>query len=126
MQEDAKVLLEKVLNAKDTLKAQQPVEEVKDKESIDPVEASAYFIHLAHQDFKRLAYGLANTKKRALARVLEAVLFEPLEKIELFGKVEEDLFALCQEILYNKGNVLQYAFKRIDKKQGEMNESEQN
>jgi len=54
--------------------------------------------------------------------VLEAVLFEPLEKVELLGKHEQELFAICQEVMYNKGKVLQYAFNRMETlKKGETN-----
>jgi hypothetical protein len=90
-------------------------------ESTDPTEESAFFVNQAHNQFKTLAYGLANKKKRALARVLEAVLFEPLEKVELVGEPEKELFAICQQIMYHKGVVLRYAFERMEKiKKGEV------
>jgi hypothetical protein len=96
------------------------------KGDVDPVESSAFFIHQAHQQFKSLAYGLANRKKRAIARVLEAVLFEPLEKVELTGKDEQQLFEICQQVMYNKGIVLKYSFERASKKvKGELNEQEE-
>ena len=94
---------------------------------IDPTENAAYFINAAHKEFKKLAYALADRKKHSVSRVLEAVLFEPLEKVELLGKQEQELFAICQQVMYNKGIVLEYAFKRMEElKKGELNESKEN
>jgi hypothetical protein len=101
-----------------------PVEETKTE--LDQDEVSAIFINQSHKQFKQLAYGLADRKKRAVARVLEAVLFEPLEKVDLIGQSEEELFELCQKIMYHKGTVLKYAFERMEKiKKGELNEQEE-
>lgn len=97
-----------------------------DEQELDSEEASAYFIHVAHEQFRDLAYKLANRKKRSLARVLEAVLFEPLEKIELSGPAEKELFELCQQIMYNKGVVLNYSFKRFQDKVKTEKEGEEN
>jgi hypothetical protein len=83
---------------------------------LDPDEAAAFFVHEAHTQFRKLGYALAERKKRSLVRVLEAVIFEPLEKVELFGEQEQQLFALCQQIMYNKGVVLQFAMKRFEEK----------
>lgn len=90
----------------------------------DPVEDSAFFINQAHTNFKQLSYGLADRKKRSVARVLEAVLFEPLEQVELFGKEEKQLFDICQQIMYHKGTVLKYAYEKAAEKvkKGEVNE----
>jgi hypothetical protein len=100
-------------------------EEVKE-EQLDPVEASAYFIHEAHKEFRRLSFSLANKKKHSVSRVLEAVLFEPLEGIELLGKGEQELFDICQEIMYHKGVVLKYAADRAaNKLKGESSEQKE-
>jgi hypothetical protein len=110
-----------VLEAKDQLKAQG---EAQPEEKIDPTEEAAYFINEAHKAFKKLSYALADRKRHSMSRVLEAVLFEPLEEVELFGKEEKEMLDLCNQILYNKGVVLRYAYERIEsKKQGENNES---
>jgi len=104
-----------------------PAEEVdKKEETIDPIEEAAFFINMAHKQFRKLAFALADRKRHSVSRVLEAVLFEPLEQVKLQGKHEEELFAICQQIMYNKGKVLQYAFKQIDDKQlqGDTNEQE--
>lgn len=103
--------------------APAPVEAVETKEPVlDEVEQAAMFINQSHQSFRKLVYALAKRKKLAPVRVLEAVLFEPLEKIELVGKEEEQLFDLCQAVMYHKGKVLNYVFERAGeklKKQGE-------
>ena len=100
-----------------------PVEEAKVAEPVlDEVEQSAMFISQSHKTFRKLVYALAKRKKLAPVRVLEAVLFEPLEQIKLSGKEEEQLFDLCQAVMYHKGKVLNYAFERAGeklKKQGE-------
>lgn len=97
-----------------------------ENKQLDEHEEAAYFINTAHKEFKRLAFALADRKKHSVSRVLEAVLFEPLEKTDLFGKDEQELFAICQQIMYNKGKVMEYAFERMkQKKQGELNESEE-
>jgi len=89
------------------------------QKKVDETEEAAFFINQAHKEFRNLAYGVAR-KKNSVARVLEAVLFEPLEEVKLQGKAEEQLFAFCQEIMQNKGKVLRYAFERAEKiKKGE-------
>jgi hypothetical protein len=115
-----KTLPEEVLAAKSQLATQEHPETKK----ADPTEESAYFINEAHKVFKKLAYALADRKKHSVSRVLEAVLFEPLEEVELFGKEEKEMLELCKQIMYNKGIVLEYAYNRIESnKQGEKNES---
>lgn len=100
--------------------------EENDTNKLDQDEISAVFVNQAHKEFKQLAYGLADRKKRAVARVLEAVLFEPLEAVELIGQPEKELFELCQKVMYHKGVVLNYAFKRMEElKKGELNEQEE-
>jgi hypothetical protein len=114
----------KVLEAKEQLVKQQDNPETSINEPIDEHEDAAYFINQAHSEFKKLAYALADRKKHSVSRVLEAVLFEPLERVSLFGKHEQELFAICQQIMYNKGKVLEYAFNKHMEtiKKGETNE----
>ena len=92
---------------------------------LDEVEQSALFINQAAKKFRSIGYNLAQRKKRAAIRVLEAVLFEPLEEVKLSGKEEQELFDLCQAVMYHKGKVLNYAFERAGeklKKEGDTNE----
>lgn len=92
----------------------------------DESEKSAIFINRAHKDFRRMVFAIADRKKHSVSRVLEAVLFEPLEEVELLGKQEEQLFDLCQQVMYHKGVVFKYVDEKIQKdKQGEtVNEQE--
>ena len=78
----------------------------------DMYEKSAEQIHALYAIFRKMGYALSQRKKRAAVRVLEAVLFEPLEKVKLEGKAEEELFALCHQIMYHKNKVTEYAIKR--------------
>lgn len=95
------------------------VDETKNPE-FDTDEMAAIFINQAHKQFKKLGYEIANRKKRSVVRVLEAVLFEPLEQVELLGKEEKQLFDLCQKVMYHKGILLKYAHEKFNKtKQGE-------
>lgn len=93
----------------------------------DQDENAAIFINQAHKQFKKIGYEVANRKKRSVVRVLEAVLFEPFEEVELLGKEEQQLFDLCQKVMYHKGILLKYAHERFNKiKQGEeLNEREE-
>lgn len=86
------------------------------KQNLDQDEQSAIFINQAHKQFRKLCYELANRKKRSIPRVLEAVLFEPLEEVKLNGKEEEQLLDLCLKIMYHKTIIFEYAQKQIDKK----------
>jgi hypothetical protein len=89
-------------------------------ESSDETEQAALFINSAHKEFRRLTFALADRKKHSVSRVLEAVLFEPLEQVELLGKQEQQLFDICQQVMYNKGKVMRYAYDRMEQiKQGE-------
>lgn len=94
------------------------------EKELDETEKAALFINQAHKKFRGLAYGLAR-KKNAVARVLEAVLFEPLEEVKLIGKQEEQLFEICRHVLHSKGIVMKYAFEKAEarhiKKEGENN-----
>lgn len=107
------------------LKAPVEVPKTAEEQLTDKYEDSAFFIHQSRENFRKLVYKLADRKKRAVVRVLEAVLFEPLESIELTGKEENELFDICQAVMYHKGIVLEYAMKRFElKKQGEVKDGE--
>lgn len=112
--------LDVALAAKEDLKLNETTEEFKP----DEVEQAAIFLNQSHKRFKQLVYNLSERKKRAAPRVLEAVLFEPLEKVELIGKEEQELFDLCLKIMYSKGRVMQFAFEEMEKKKGETNDNE--
>lgn len=112
--ENAKKLLDKRISPEDTTVSQQDTNP--EEKPLTEDEASAYFVHQAHQDFKRLAYQLAERMKRAPARVLEAVLFEPLEEVELISKAESELFDLAQQVMYHKGIILRKATELADEK----------
>lgn len=107
--------------------SEKTTQEKQTNPEFDQDEMSAIFINQAHKQFKKIGYEVANRKKRAAVRVLEAVLFEPLEKVELLGIEEKQLFDLCQKVMYHKGILLKYAHERINKiKQGEeLNEHEE-
>ena len=92
-----------------------------DKADYDRVEESAQFIHLLYTRFRKMGYALSNRKKRALARVLEAVLFEPLHEIKLDGKAEKDLFDICQQVLYHKDVLKSYAIEQKIKEEENKN-----
>jgi hypothetical protein len=97
-----------------------------EQNQIDKYEQSARFIKTLHAKFRGLGYDLAQRKKRAPIRVLEAILFEPLEEIELNGKIEKDLFAICQQIMYHKNKIVEYAIQRKQEAEKEQeNESKE-
>lgn len=103
--------------------AEEPVvEKQEEKSQIDEYEQSAIFIKHYAKMFKKMGYDLANRKKRSPIRVLEALLFNPLEDVKLYGKAENDLLQLSSQILYHKGKLMEYAEKRKLEKQGETNE----
>ena len=79
---------------------------------VDIYEDSARFIKLLHGQFRQMGYKLSERKKKAPVRVLEAVLFEPLEKVQLVGKEEKELFAICNQIMYHKNKIAEFAVKR--------------
>lgn len=107
------------------------VEEIQEKSTeqkeLDEYEQSAQMFHILHSQFRRMSYALANRKKRAVARVLEAAMFEPLEKVELLGKEEQELFAITQQIMYHKNKIAEYVVKRKleEEKQEESKKEEQ-
>ena len=105
----------------------QSTEEVKKDETneLDEYEQSAAFIHHYHKVFKRIGYNLAERKKKAPIRVLEALLFNPLHDTTLLGKAEQDLLKLSSQVLYHKGKLMEYAELRKrnrEQTQGETNE----
>lgn len=118
--------METVLKAKEDMNntiLEAPVEAQDDDKTVvlDKDEEAAYFLHLAHKEFRLRV--LAGRKKQTVSRILEAVLFEPFEKVQLFGKEEEDLFALCNKVMYAKDVVFKYAQKRAEElKKGETSE----
>jgi len=101
---------------------EEPKEEVKGTKE-DKIEESARYIHILHGQFRQHVYKVANRKKRAPVRVLEALLFQGLHDTELIGKEEKELLALCSDILYHKSILSEYAYERLTKKEKE-NEDE--
>lgn len=85
------------------------------KEELTEEDKAAMFLYQASRDFKNIVSSLANRKKKSVGRVLEAVLFEPLERVDLLGKDEKELFAICQQIMYNKGKILKYTMDQMEK-----------
>lgn len=97
-------------------------EELVEAEAIlenDEVELSAKTIHILFQHFRKVGYKLADRKKKAPIRVLEALLFDGLEDVELVGKEELNLLDIAKQIMYHKGVLIEYALTR---KQGEDSE----
>jgi hypothetical protein len=114
-------ILKIALEAKEQM-VNEKVPEVQ-PEPLDEDEQAAMFLNSAHKDFRRVAFALADRKKHSVSRVLEAVLFEPLEEVKLQGKAEKELFDLCKKIMYAKGKVLTYAYNRIqESKKEQVNE----
>ena len=95
-------------------------EKLKEVELDQYEEAGAEF-RLLYENFLRLGYALAQRKKRAPMRILAKVLFEPLEDIKLYGKTEQEFYALCTKVLYNKNKLAEYAIKRHE---GNLKETE--
>ena len=91
----------------------------------DKYEQSARYFKALHTQFRKLGYQLAQRKKKSPIRVLEAVLFEPLESVELIGKEEQELLAICHQVMYHKNRIVEYAIKERENKpstKGENNE----
>ena len=91
-----------------------------EKMEADQYEESAKFFHLSHRQFRQLGYRLADRKKRALVRVLEAVLFEPLEDVETLGKEEKEMVDFCRRVLYHKNKIIEFAHKRKEEAEKEL------
>lgn len=96
------------------------------KKELDKYEESAAMFHHLSQIFRKKVYELANRKKRAPVRVLEAMLFQPIEEVTLNGKEENNLLDLCSQIIYHKSMLMEYVNvrkeERENNKEGELNE----
>lgn len=79
------------------------------KPELDEYEQSAAMFNMLSKRFRGMCYDLTTRKKRAVSRVLEALLFEPLEEIELSGKEEKELLDLSRQIIYHKMKIHEYA-----------------
>lgn len=78
----------------------------------DKYEESALIFNALHGQFRQIGYQLAKRKKKAPIRVLEAILFMPLEEVSLVGAEEKELFDLCHKIMYHKNKITEYAITR--------------
>lgn len=87
-------------------------EESREKAVQDQYEESALIFNALHSQFRQIGYQLAKRKKKAPIRVLEAMLFMPLEEVQLVGAEEKELFDLCHKIMYHKNKITEYAIKR--------------
>lgn len=92
------------------LDAQQEVKP--EKTELDEFEQSAAMFHLLAKRFRQIGYRLAERKKKAPIRVLEALLFAPLEDVKVLGAEEEKLIDLCNQILYHKMKINEYALNK--------------
>ena len=79
------------------------------KEDFDEYEQSAIMFNNYSKVFRKQLYKLASRKKKAASRVLEAMLFSPLEEVELQGKEEQELLDLCSRIVYHKMKIIEFA-----------------
>lgn len=89
---------------------------------LDVHEKSAVMFNALSKQFRRVGYELANRKKRAMVRVVEAFLFEPLEQVKLEGKVEQDLLDLMRQIMYHKLVINDYFETQMKDKETKENE----
>lgn len=62
--------------------------------------------------FKNLGNKLADRKKKAPLRILEAILFESEETEKTFGKQERDLLDICRKIMYHRQIVEIFLMKK--------------
>lgn len=97
----------------DLLVNKEDIEEQKTPELDEFEQAGVMFNHLS-KVFRKKGYALAGRKKRAFVRILESLLFEPLEEVKLEGKEEEELLDLCNEILYHKLKIKEYALMQTE------------
>lgn len=97
------------------------------EEKLDEFENAALMFNVLSQQFRQNGYKLAQRKKRSAVRVLEALLFSPLEEVELIGKEETDLLQLCHQIMYYKMKINEYAIMRSEarEKENQSNESKE-
>lgn len=94
------------------------------KPELDEYEQSAVMFKHLSSVFRKQVYALASRKKRAPVRVLEAIIFQPLEPVELVGKEEKNLLDLCSNIIYHKSKLIEYA--QLKKEQKNNNEGDNN
>ena len=101
----------------------QEVEQAVDEMmSVDEIKASAGTLQILFQSFRKLGYKLADRKKKAPIRVLEALLFDGLEDVELTGKEEENLLDISRQIMHHKEILLMAAIQIKQQKEEEKNE----
>lgn len=98
----------------------EETETKKQEAQVDEYEQSAQMFHILHSQFRKMGYSLANRKKRAAIRVLEAVLFRPLEDVKVVGKEEQELVDIALQVMYHKNKIAEYAVKQ------KMNKEENN
>lgn len=99
------------------------VEQTPEEAPLDEYEQSAVMFHSLSKHFRKMVYDLANRKKRAVPRVLEAFLFDPLEVVKLEGQAEENLLGLVRQIMYHKMKISEYAAIKQEEKEKAKNES---
>lgn len=99
-------------------------ENVPEKTELDEYEQSAVMFHMLSKQFRQIGYRLAERKKKAPIRVLEVLLFAPLEDVKVLGAEEEKLVDLCNQILYHKMKINEYALNRsMKQKENDKNET---
>lgn len=114
------------------------VEEKKEELELSEVDQAFVAFNYFAGMFRKYSYSLSKRKKRSVARVLEALLFDPLQeelhedlkdRVVLQGKEEWQLFDICQQVLHNKAIVLKELEKirqEREKLKGETNEQTNN
>ena len=97
-----------------------------EEQELDEYEQSAQAFHFLSMQFRKMGYALANRKKRAAIRVLEAALFRPLEDVKLMGKEEEELYQVAMQIMYHKNKIAEYSLKRQMEQEAKVKEDLEN
>ena len=92
------------------------------KEDYDEYEYSAMMFRGLYEKFKTMGYKLAERKKKAPIRVLEAFIFQPFEEVELVGQEEKNLLDICRQVMYHKMKVNEYALLKQEELNKEENE----
>jgi len=104
----------------------EEVEPKKDEEAgLDEYEQSAQYLHILFDQFKLYGYGLANRKKKAPIRVLEAFLFGGLHDTKLIGQDEKELLALSQQVVYHKNKLAEYVLIRQEQEKKDERKKEE-
>lgn len=99
-----------------TLMPEEELAPKKDEEAgLDEYEQSAQYLNILFNQFRIYGYDLANRKKKAPIRVLEAFLFGGLHDVELIGKDEKELLALSQQVVYHKNKLAEYVLIKQEK-----------